>query len=595
MKRNFFLLLGAAVALSANAKAPVVEQALNPNLPTAFAIVVDEDTYNATLPSISRYREAVERDGLSTYVLHANWENPDEVRNAIIKLGDDVPSLEGFVLVGDVPVAMLRNAQHNTTAFKMDEDGFPMLDSSVPSDRFYDVPSMQYRFLKQDAEHPHLFYYELEETSPQWVKPKWYSARIRYPKAHGGDAHQAIAKFLDKAAKAKDDMKNDTMDHLVVFNGHGYNSDCLIAWMDEEKAYRENFPKAFDKATGYKHWNFRMDPKMKYKIFEELKRPETDIFMFHEHGGPTTQYINGSEPGSSIDSRMLDLRRGVYSYLKRGIRKGADKDTLMAELSKEYGLTPGFFNDFDNPEFWKADSIDRADINLYSADLHGRITNPKMVMFDACYNGSFHEDDYIAGDYLFNDGNTLVTQGNTRNVLQDRWTLEMVGLMSHGMRAGHYNRMVASLEGHMQGDPTVRFSPVVANTIAQNITLKKDDDAYWRSLLDYPYADVQMLAMRMLTDNDKTGAFSPELLEIYKTSPFNTVRMEAIKMLSRYNNADFLEAVKLGVNDPYELVARLSADYAGEIGDKSLLPAMVEAYLDGNERQRVGRTLLNSL
>ncbi|MDE5975871.1 MAG: HEAT repeat domain-containing protein, partial [Muribaculaceae bacterium] len=263
--------------------------------------------------------------------------------------------------------------------------------------------------------------------------------------------------------------------------------------------------------------------------------------------------------------------------------------------SKEYGLAPGVFNDFDNPEFWKADSIDRADINLYSADLHGRITNPKMVMFDACYNGSFHEDDYIAGDYLFNDGNTLVTQGNTRNVLQDRWTLEMVGLMSHGMRAGHYNRMVASLEGHMQGDPTVRFSPVVANTIAQNITLKKDDDAYWRSLLDYPYADVQMLAMRMLTDNDKTGAFSPELLEIYKTSPFNTVRMEAIKMLSRYNNADFLEAVKLGVNDPYELVARLSADYAGEIGDKSLLPAMVEAYLDGNERQRVGRTLLNSL
>ena len=41
-------------------------------------------------------------------------------------------------------------------------------------------------------------------------------------------------------------------------------------------------------------------------------------------------------------------------------------------------------------------------------------TNPKMIMFDACYNGSFHENDYIAGQYIFNDGQTLVAQGNTR-------------------------------------------------------------------------------------------------------------------------------------------------------------------------------------
>ena len=50
-------------------------------------------------------------------------------------------------------------------------------------------------------------------------------------------------------------------------------------------------------------------------------------------------------------------------------------------------------------------------------------------MFDACYNGSFHENDYIAGQYIFNDGQTLVAQGNTRNVLQDRWTIEMIGLL----------------------------------------------------------------------------------------------------------------------------------------------------------------------
>ncbi len=595
MKQLYIFLLGAAATLSANAAVAKVESPKTNGNPTAFAIVVDEATYKATLPSLERYRDAVERDGLATYVIHSDWANPDEVREAIVNLGNEQPALEGFVLVGDIPVAMVRNAQHNTSAFKMDEEAFPMIESSVPTDRFYDVPQMEFRFLKQDEEQPHLFYYELTEESPQWAIPKWYSSRIRYPKQLGGDPHKSIAAFLDKAAAAKDAMKNDPVDHVVVFNGHGYNSDCLIAWLDEEKAYRENFPKAFDKATGFKHWNFRMDPKMKYKLYEELQRPETDIFMFHEHGGPTTQYINGSAPGTSLTSRYDNIRNTLYKRIKREEAKGTPKDEIIAALSKEYALTPDFFSDLDNPEYWNNDSIEALEINIESTELHNRTTNPKMVMFNACYNGSFHEDDYIAGDYLFNAGNTVVTQGNTRNVLQDRWTIEMAGLLSHGMRAGQYNRLVATLEGHMQGDPTVRFTPVEANTLAADLTLRKNDVAYWRSLLGSPYADVQSLAMRMIADNDSNGKFSPELLEIYRTSPFNTVRMEALKLLRRYNNADFLEAVRMGINDPYELVARLSADYAGNIGDKSLLPVMIEAYIDGGERARVNRSLGTSL
>lgn len=55
--------------------------------------------------------------------------------------------------------------------------------------------------------------------------------------------------------------------------------------------------------------------------------------------------------------------------------------------------------------------------------------------------------------------------------------------------------------------------------------------------------------------------------------------MEALKLLSAYCNDDFREAVKLGVNDPYERIARMSADMAGDIGDVSLLPAVVDAYI----------------
>lgn len=595
MKNILTFLIVLTAVVSAYSKDAVFEKPFNPTLPTSFGIIIDEDTYNAVMPSLNRYRQAVESDGLATYAVHSDWSSPDEVREAINRLGKEVPTLEGFVLVGDIPVAMVRNAQHNTTAFKMDEDAYPFIESSVPSDRFYDDPALTFRFINRDKEHPHLFYYELEETSPQWVNPKWYSSRIRYPKSLGGDAHKSIARFLDKAASAKDGMKSDRLDRLVVFNGHGYNSDCLVAWMDEEKAYRENFPAAFEKASGLKHWNFRMHPKMKYRLFEELARPGTDVFMFHEHGAPTTQYINGSEPGPSMNERVEDFRKGIYWRVRREVSKGKPLDSLKNAYEQKYGLTSEFFHDFDNPDFWKADSTEQKEVNIDAVELHGRITNPKMVMFNACYNGSFHEDDYIAGDYLFNDGATLVTQGNTRNVLQDRWTLEMVGLLSHGIRAGHYNRMIASLEGHMQGDPTVRFAPISQNSIAEAITLEKSNDLYWRGLLESPYADLRMLAMRMLADNDSTGSFSPELLKIYKTTPYNTVRMEAVKLLSRYNNSDFLEAVKLGVNDPYELIARLSSGYAGNIGDKTLLPILIEAFCEGGERQRVSRSVLGSL
>lgn len=248
-----------------------------------------------------------------------------------------------------------------------------------------------------------------------------------------------------------------------------------------------------------------------------------------------------------------------------------------------------FFKDLDNPKFWEADSLHYADERIVTEDLmkNNLSTNPRLIMFDACYNGSFHENDYIAGQYIFNNGQTLVAQGNTRNVLQDRWTIEMIGLLSHGVRAGQYNKLIASLEGHLFGDPTFRFAPIEANTLSIDITIRKNDVTYWKNLLNSPYADVQSLAMRMLADADTQKKLSPLFLEKYQESGFNTVRMEAIKLLSRYQDANFIEVLHEGLNDAYEMVARQSAIYAGFVGDDSLLPAIVEALVEYNERLRV--------
>ena len=54
--------------------------------PTAFAIVVDQATYDKTAPQIHAYRDVLEADGLSTYILRDNWQTPEQVREQLIAL-----------------------------------------------------------------------------------------------------------------------------------------------------------------------------------------------------------------------------------------------------------------------------------------------------------------------------------------------------------------------------------------------------------------------------------------------------------------------------------------------------------------------------
>lgn len=572
-------------------------------LANSFAIVIDRTTYSKAKDAVENYRKAVEHDGLKTYLIAAEWANPSQVRDSLKALYNRDKTLEGCVLVGDIPIAMIRNAQHMTTAFKMNEQTFPIRESSVPSDRFYDDLHLKFKYLSQDKEDSALYYYKLTEDSPQRLNPNFYSARIRYPEGKDGDKYQAIADFLNKAAKAKYAQPNK-LDQVVSYNGASYNMDCLMVYMDEEKAYRENFPLAFQNGTGFKHWNFRMNHAMRNYLLSELKRDGIDVFMFHEHGAPDQQLVNGNEACQETSSRLASVKREIYSHTKKRAKKGESLDSLQQMFSVKFGLAAGFWDDYANAEYWKKDSIAHAESYISLPDLENIVSNPTFVMFDACYNGSFQDKDQIAGRYIFNPGSTLVVQGNTRNVLQDRWTIEMIGLLSHGIRVGQYNKLVATLEGHLIGDPTVRFAPISANTVSTDILTKADNRKYWNRLTKSKYPDIQSLALRMLADcdfglsegNEKArAATSAMLLSTFRTSPFNTVRMEALKMLSRYGGEDFTEAVRLGLNDPYERIARSSADYAGRIGDVSLLPDIVRVLFEDEDRIRIQYQLNTSL
>lgn len=82
---------------------------------------------------------------MPTFIVYNEWNKPEDVKKVIVKLYKK-DKLEGVVFVGDIPIPMLRKAQHMTSAFKMDEKNNDWRDSSVPSDRFYDDFDLQFDF-----------------------------------------------------------------------------------------------------------------------------------------------------------------------------------------------------------------------------------------------------------------------------------------------------------------------------------------------------------------------------------------------------------------------------------------------------------------
>ena len=127
---------------------------------TSFAIVTDQVTWEKCRPEIENYRAVLEQEQLPAYILAGQWKNPEQIKELLMRLYRE-SRLEGAVFIGDIPIPMIRKAQHMTSAFKMDEEKSPRLDSSVPSDRFYDDFDLKFDYLGQDTTSALFFYYNL--------------------------------------------------------------------------------------------------------------------------------------------------------------------------------------------------------------------------------------------------------------------------------------------------------------------------------------------------------------------------------------------------------------------------------------------------
>ena len=573
MKKILFTISAAAACMTAYADGSIKSYVDNGKAQTSFAIITDAATYESCKTELHNYKDVLESEGLGTYIIADDWTSPEQIKAVIGEIAYAKPRLEGIVLVGDVPIVMVREGQHMTTAFKMNEEKFDIFESSVASDRYYDDFDLEFEFLRKDENRDDVYYYRLSETGGQSLRPEIYSARMKVPAVMTGDKYEIMKAYLKKVTAAHKEVNQ--LDNMTFFAGHGYNSDCLTYWRQKPMAFRESFPYCFDKSSSNRFLNFRQDPQMQRYLFNEIQREGVDFFQFSEHGAFDTQYINGSGEAYDLTECVENLKHSLGRMFLR-YKGTADEEPFIHEVDSLFQIPREAFSDSALAVYAEARNIDREVINITLDEIMPLKSNAKMVIFNACYNGSFHNNEgYVAGCHVFGAGKCIVAQGNTLNVLQDKWEDKLIGMVSLGMRVGMWQKEVPYLEGHMIGDPTYRFTPMtkedakIAAQLHKDMIFNAGNSKVWKKYLKSENPVLRSAGITYLGYIGEAEG-SDIALEVFMNDPSWAVRLHALNTLKSYADENMLKAIRVGINDPYELIVRTSCHIAGDAADKNM-------------------------
>lgn len=550
----------------------------------SFAIVTDPQTFESCNAAIETYRASVCTDGLDAFVVSRNWTDPDELKDSLM-LYHRTSALEGAVFVGDVPIAMIRGAQHLTSAFKMDES-LPMRDSSVPSDRFYDDFDLKFDFLGRDSVEKNFFYYNLKAESPQHICCDIYTGRIKSSEKRG-DKYGEISRYLLKAAAAK--SQENALDHLMSYCGSGSFSNSLAAWKDETITLKEQMPAAFENdSDGAKFLIFAMYPDIKKTLLGEISRDDLDLALFHEHGVPERQYVTETPHPNETDSYYYDAKYRMRQRIRTTVSRGKDAESVIDDIVKKYGISRDWVEDWDDPKNEAEDSLYDAATGIMLDDIAAAEPNVRVTIFDACYNGDFREDDCIASRYILSGGNALVGIGNSVNVLQDKSSSDLLGMLSEGYSVGQWMQQVNILESHILGDPTFHFT---ASGKAVRPDLHNTDCRYWLKFTSAKYpCDIRGLALHKLYTLNYND-LSSLLLKTWKESDEYMLRLQCLHLLEHYIDGNYEKVLKEGADDPYEFIRRKSTYFMGKVGTPEMADALADLYMRDYNSLRVAHNV----
>jgi hypothetical protein len=563
------------------------------NKQTSFAIVTDSITYEKVQSQILSYKKMLEQEGLKVSILKDEWGEPREIRNLLKDMYHSDPQLEGAVFVGDVPIPMIMDAQHLTTAYKRNQKSYPLHIAAVPSDRYYDDFDLTFEYMEADTAHPLNYYYRLKADSPHYVDSDIYTARIKPSVGEKDNKYRIIGRYLDQVVALRE--KDYNLNDVLSFTGHGYNSESLTAWAGEKLALREHFPNAFNSQGDVDFLEFRMDDFMKTYLLSKLQNDDLDVALLHEHGAPDMQYLSGYPYVSSVSQSIENVKRYLRSKLRSAERRGNDLEQTKQRYIEHYDVPYKWFDDTFSEENTYKDSVFNRKLDVYLKDIEEITPRAKFIMFDACFNGAFNHDQYVAGEYVFGDGNTIVAHANTVNALQDKWPNEMIGLLSTGVRVGNWAKEINTLETHLIGDPTFHFDNSHDEVdYNQVIAAGASNKSIWKEVLEKEHPDLKALALNNLFDYSNK-AFAAQLKDIFKNSPHMVVRMECLHLLRQYNGPHYHEVLKMAVDDPYELIRRKATSYMGKAGNDAFIPSVLKIPYHDRYSKRVVYGAYNSL
>lgn len=568
-----------------------IEKPGRANTATTFAIVIDDTTFRSAKAEVMAYKAALEKQGLGTYIISHKWNNPGEIRDILKKLHEQKPRLEGAALIGDIPVPMIMNAQRLTSAYRLDENKSG-LKAAVPSDRFYDDFSLAFDFLSRDKADREKFYYSLSAAGAAVIDMDIYTSRIKAPLIDGKTKYEVIKDYLKKVVAGKNEQ--NPLNTLMVYSGMGYASESETTWASEQVALREQLPVLFKPGSSAKFINSKMPGNIKAGLLAEIQRPDLDLAIFHQHGYTDEQLVSGSPSVSFPQPSIENVRRYLRNKILDAKKNGRDVEETKKRFQATLGVPMVWMADALVDSVMKADSLFQANGSIIISDIDSISPNARMVIFDNCYNGSFHREDYMSGHYIFGKGKSMVAMANSINVLQDVRTTTLLGLLQHGVRAGNWFKYQAYLETHLIGDPTFTFSGSTTVDYNNAIVNKDGNDKFWVELLKVNDADLQSLALYHIAGSQKAGC-SKLLRDRYDHSEFSAARAAAFSLLSQLNTADFSAVLKDAVNDPYEFIRRKAVNLIGDFGGDEFVPALVQSALEDWPSKRVGYNLGNSL
>ena len=556
--------------------------------PTSFAIIIDKITFEKTDSSVFAYRNAVENDGLSVYIIIKNWKSPDDVKNSILKLYNGNSNLEGVVFIGDIPIPMIMNAHHLTSSYKMNK-ATSYIGSSVASDRFYEDFNLKFRFVKRDRENPLYYYYSLLPDSPQKIEKEIYSARIK-PSENGTSKYEQISNYLFRVAAQKE--QQNKLDNMMVFTGYGYHSEALTSWGDEQLALKEELPDLYKAGGRLKKLDYLMNKDMKDVVLSEIQNPDLDFAIFHAHGGNDAQYLLDDIKSTNFEDQVEAIKLSLREKL-RSLKKSDDINRTKNYYSRYFGIPQTWFSGAFSDSVKTLDSLNNRFKTIYSNDIRSISPQAKLIYFDQCSVGSFQLGSYIAGDYVFGTGNVIAAIANSAETLQDQWTDEYIGLLSYGLRIGQLHKMNVLLESHLIGDPTFHFTNTHSIDISRAVSTEKSNILYWYNLFHSDSVPLKVLGLKMLC-KIIGASFESELVKIYNNEDSFDVRLEALKNLAEFNTVSFEDILEKSINDPFEYIRRVSAIWMGKVGKKEYLPIMAKQLMT-DESERVVFNLKRSM